>query len=642
MAHELRYRQVHLDFHTSEHIGGIGADFDPEKFATTLKRAHVDSVTLFSRCHHGWIYHDTRFPYRHPHLETNLMAQQIRACHAADIKCPIYITVGWDELQARLHPEWREVAADGRPAGAAPLEAGWKKLCFGSPYVDYVVEQTEEVLDIFGDEVDGLFFDIIFVSGAHSVWALAEYERQGLDPANEDDVRKMKNWLIHRYMSRVTDAVRAKNPRVPIFHNSGHVSPEFRPRLQYFSHLEVESLPTGGWGYNHLPLAARYTRTLHPEWLGMTGKFSETWGHFNSYKNPAALEFECFSALALGGKCSVGDQLPPCGQLDAATYDLIGGVYRQVEEREPWCKGAVPAVDIAVINAEVIPGAGDRANNAINIGVMRALAETQHQFDFVDFETDLSSYRLLILPDNIELSPAQIQKVDAFVANGGKVLATGNSGFGMAGFPAENLGTRAFSPDFAQLAGDDQAVVMYEPAIKVAATNNAEVVAEIFDPYFNRTYQHFCSHAHAPLEKLSGDPAALLTSSIGYLAHPVFQTYATHSMTWHRDLITRMINSLLPDPLVKLDGPRSIQAHVQTRGDETLVHLMHYIPERRGLRYDIVEDALSLAGATLRVRGQFTSGAFQPQGIPAEITQEGGYAVVPLPAISGHTILELK
>jgi len=222
------------------------------------------------------------------------------------------------------------------------------------------------------------------------------------------------------------------------------------------------------------------------------------------------------------------------------------------------------------------------------------------------------------------------------------VLATGNSGFGLAGFPAEKLGMRAFSPDFAQLSGQEQTVVMYEPAVKVAAAHNAQVLAEIFDPYFNRTYQHFCSHAHAPLEKSSGDPAALLTSSIGYLAHPIFQTYAIHSMTWHRDLITRMINSLLPDPMVKLHGPRSIQAHVQTRGDETLVHLLHYIPERRGLRYDIVEDALSLAGATLRVRGAFSSGTFQPQGIPAQITNEDGYSVIPLPAISGHTILELK
>src|SRR5687768_10764501 len=67
---ELRFRQIHLDFHTSQHVKGIGADFDPEAFVATLKKASVDSVTCFGRCHHGYIYYDTKkFPERrHPHL----------------------------------------------------------------------------------------------------------------------------------------------------------------------------------------------------------------------------------------------------------------------------------------------------------------------------------------------------------------------------------------------------------------------------------------------------------------------------------------------------------------------------------------------------------------------------------------------
>ena len=42
----MRYRQIHLDFHTSEHIPGVGAAFDPEQFAGTFKAAHVNSVTI--------------------------------------------------------------------------------------------------------------------------------------------------------------------------------------------------------------------------------------------------------------------------------------------------------------------------------------------------------------------------------------------------------------------------------------------------------------------------------------------------------------------------------------------------------------------------------------------------------------------
>ena len=50
---DLRFRQIHLDFHTSEFIDGIGSQFDPEEFAATLEKARVNSITCFARCHHG-------------------------------------------------------------------------------------------------------------------------------------------------------------------------------------------------------------------------------------------------------------------------------------------------------------------------------------------------------------------------------------------------------------------------------------------------------------------------------------------------------------------------------------------------------------------------------------------------------------
>ena len=74
-ANFLPYREIHLDFHTSEQIAGIGADFDPDEFADTLVKAHVNSITCFARCHHGWIYYDTELnpERRHPHLSRNLL-----------------------------------------------------------------------------------------------------------------------------------------------------------------------------------------------------------------------------------------------------------------------------------------------------------------------------------------------------------------------------------------------------------------------------------------------------------------------------------------------------------------------------------------------------------------------------------------
>jgi len=97
----LRYRQIHLDFHTSEHIPGIGADFDPDAFVSTLKAAHVDSITIFAKCHHGWSYYPTKVGKPHPQLaRPDLLGDMVKALAAADIESPIYISVQWDELTA--------------------------------------------------------------------------------------------------------------------------------------------------------------------------------------------------------------------------------------------------------------------------------------------------------------------------------------------------------------------------------------------------------------------------------------------------------------------------------------------------------------------------------------------------------------
>ena len=54
---DLNFRQIHMDFHTSEAIPDIAQQFNPEDFAKTLKNAHVNSITCFARCHHGWRYY---------------------------------------------------------------------------------------------------------------------------------------------------------------------------------------------------------------------------------------------------------------------------------------------------------------------------------------------------------------------------------------------------------------------------------------------------------------------------------------------------------------------------------------------------------------------------------------------------------
>jgi len=652
----LRFRQIHLDFHTSEQIPGIGSEFVAAEFVDTLQRAHVDSVTLFSRCHHGLIYHDTRFPAKHPHLTCNLLAEQLEACHKADIQAPIYITVGLDEYMAAEHPEWIEVDANGNRCGAGPLAAGWRKMDFASPYLDYVVEQTEEVLDLFGDEVDGLFFDIINVRGVHSKWCMKLFSEHNKRPDSPEDQAWLRRYLIDYYRRRVTDAVRAKNKTCRIFHNSGHIYPSWRDTLDTYSHLEIESLPSGGWGYAHFPVCMRYARNLGLDTLAMTGRFAKTWGHFSSFKPAAALEYECMHALALGAKVSVGDQLHPRGKLDEATYQLIGEAYAQVEAKEAWCDEVEPLTEIAVFNVEAVGAEDGRVDTSAN-GAYRILAEGRHQFDYVDQEHDWGKYKVMVFPDKIPFDRTINHKVANFLTGGGKILASHLSGLNAEGdafvthtWPAVKVGELPFHPDFLLPLGDMAAgllpteYVMYERGLQVTAAEDAEVLGQIWNPYFNRSFEHFCSHNHTPVDGPSPDPGILASWNVVYFAHPVFASFAKHGMVFYKYLVLNALKRLLPNPLVKSDAPSTLHVtwNRQPAKNRSVVHLLHYIPERRTQGADYLEDIIPLHDVTLQLRTSKPSKVYlAPSGEKLKAKVDGEYITVTVPRVEGHAMLVL-
>lgn len=648
----LAYRQVHLDFHTSEQIAGIGARFDAAAFARRLSEARVNSVTCFSKCHHGMIYHDTKFTAaRHPFLEVNLLKEQIEACHAAGIRVPIYISVGFDELMAREHPEWVEVTAEGKVRGAGPLEAGWRNLCFNTPYVDYVSEQTQEVLSLF--ETDGLFFDIIHQGPCCCRWCMAGMQEQGLNPEWEAD-RKAYAFQVRDDMKRRLAAeVRAVNPDCLIFWNSGHVDPTLRPSLDTYSHLELESLPSGGWGYDHYPLSVRYARNLGMDHLGMTGKFIKTWAGFGEYKNQAALEYEAFTALAEGSKVSIGDQLPPHGELDEATYELIGSVYRQVEAKEPWCAGAQAVTELAIFNPEEL-GVHDGRVDTAAAGAYRMLLEAHYQFDVVDSGMDWSRYQVVILPDKIRLTPALQEKLRSYLAEGGQVIASHLSGlaadrqeFTLPELGVRYLGEARYSPDYVVPGPEIQAGVlpaehvMFDRGLEVEAVDGTESLADVWHPYFNRTYAHFCSHRHTPVEKRSDFPAVVATERTVYFAHPIFSSFMRHGVRTYKLLVLNALQRLLPEKLVETNAPTTAHISLARQEGRTIAHVIHYIPEQRYREIQTIEEAIPLHDVELRVRldAEPARVYLAPDGTNLPFTWAEGRVEVTVPRVEGHAMV---
>jgi hypothetical protein len=664
---DLRYRQIHLDFHTSPAIPGIGAAFDAEEFAATLEKAHVNSVTSFVRCHHGHIYYQSKkHPERiHPNLVSpNLIIDQIEACHKRNIRVPLYTTVQWDEFSADSNRDWLCIDIEGREYGTKPLEAGFYRILdvFHPGYRQFLFDHVKEVCETM--PVDGFFFDIVAPRISYAKHWLDGVEKAGLNPEKPSDIQQFAAQMMRDWQNELTAFVQQFHPDATIFYNSGHIGPHHREEVDAFTHFELESLPSGGWGYLHFPQAMRLARTLGPDCMGMTGKFHTSWGDFHSYKNPAALQFECFQMLALNAKCSVGDQLPPNGKIDAATYDLIGGVYAEVEKKEPWCVGAKAVCDVALLTTESFASAQfEQRHPTIVMGAIRMLHELRVQFDIVDTKADLSQYKLLILPDEIPVATGLGMKLDAFLAQGGAIIASYHSGldpetggFFSDIFGVEEIGEAPYSPDF--IVPTDRigsklprtGHVMYKKGFEVRATASGDILASTEVPYFNRTWKHFCSHAHTPSSGNLSYPAIVQNRNCIYFAHPVFGQYNANAPLWVKTLVGDAIKLLLPDPVLEVGGPSSIIAALNEQSEQSeqkaekryILHLLHYIPERRGGAFDVIEDIIPVYDIPVRVKmpnAQFVQSV--PDGEILPFMQEGEYVTFTVPEINGHTMIEI-
>lgn len=661
---DLRFRQVHLDFHTSEYIPEVGADFNGEEFAERLEKANVDSITCFARCHHGWLYYPSKkhADLIHPGLVShNLLIDQIKACHDRGIKVPIYTTVQWDGRIMREHPEWLSVDEQGNYINTQNVEEPhfYHTICLNSGYREFFKEHLHDIMDVVGVEnIDGFFMDILFQVDCCCDHCKKKMEELHLDSRKKEVRLKYSLQMLEEFKTEITAVIRERVPEASVFYNSSHVGPASKDNFKEYSHLELESLPSGGWGYDHFPATSRYARTLGMDMIGMTGKFHTYWGDFHSLKNQAALEFECFNMLAMGAGCSIGDQLHPRGRLSEGAYDLIGKIYKSVRDKEPYCRAAKPVAEIAVLTPEEFYPEGEY-NLGISpslIGAVRMLQELSFQFDVIDSKTPMDSYQLIILPDCIYYNEELEKVMKNYIANGGKVIGSYDSCLNK--HSKDNIygiTWKEESPYYREFVMPNQTIgkdlykeeyVMYLRGHNVEA-NGGEVLMNKIEPYFDRSGKTFCSHQHAPSSGKVGYPEVIRNGNVIYFAHPIFKLYRKNAAKWCKLMLKDAIALCLEHKLVSHNGPSTMTTALNHQEQEKrdVLHILHYITEKRSEDIFTVEDVIPLYGVEFKIyTGNKNPAAVTlvPEEAAVPFVRDGQYISFRLDKIEGHSMISIQ
>lgn len=173
----------------------------------------------------------------------------------------------------------------------------------------------------------------------------------------------------------------------------------------------------------------------------------------------------------------------------------------------------------------------------------------------------------------------------------------------------------------------------YEAGSAVEAETHATVAARSWRGAFDRSSEHF------QVAQATRSAAVVATGSTEYLAVPVFRTYARHVYAFHRALVGAALERLLRQPLVRVEGPHTLEVSLCDLGRARILHLLHYVPRRRAPDLDIVEDMIRLREVAIAVRLDLPP---EQERKALEVKYVDGYARAVVPEVKGHAIVDCE
>ena len=632
------------DFHTPVTVPGVLKEFDVEAFTDQLVRCKVDFLTWHAKCNQGGAYYPTRIGIQHPGLDYDFFGKLAEACKRKNIRLSAYFNAGLSSEELIRHPEYMAISPEGLSLRENRNSPFVRSVCYNSPFREHLRDMALEVLANY--PVDGFFFDCLKVYPCICPTCIKKMQEQGLDYTNMQHLRAFNSQSYAEFAKMLTQAIRAVKPDSLIVFNCD----DKELVCDEHSHFECECLPTSHWGYDYLPLYCRYNRALagsDRQVLNMTGRFYK-WGDFGGLRPQAALEYDMFYGIAQGLRPDIGGHFHPRGDMDMAVFDRIYAVYSKLQQFDSYTDGAVNDNDTALIF--------DKTDPAPAKGLARMLDELKVQFDAVTDFCDWSKYNLLILADDLVLSEKGMQKLQAHLSAGKKVLALGKAALQSdkfpAEFPAEFVCRAPFEPAYFAPQGSlaeglqDMPLSIYAPAAGIKARSNETSAMKLVKPYMNAGWDGLrCNYYTAP-ECVSEYDFAAINDQVIQCAGSLGTGYLARAPYQLRLLLGNMIDALYgARKVVCKELPSYARAMVQKVADGELLHLMAYASEARGMCVTM-EDAATVCD--LEIAWQIPAGKkiakviLAPAGKELEYAVEENTAKIKLNRMDGYALIKVQ
>ena len=617
MWYEKSSRRILIDLHFPEWDKRILENFNAKQWIDNLIRANVDCGMFYAKDHYGNSYYPTKVGHQHKNLKgRDILGEVIKESKKKGLYTVVYLSLVWDKFVADNHPEWTMKDSKGNNIG----QLFSIHICYNSGYKDYFIQQVKELLKRY--KFNGFLFDMVnhAQDGCYCKTCKQLFkEKFGYAmPTEQTWDERWGGFLEFRYSSNqrfaedVVAEIKKISPETSVFFNyHGHPPYSWDMGMRPFQHSRFndynccETYPSEE-GVIHPSRGARFLEGLGKTFGIFIGRFNRAWDY--TTKPIPQLKWEVFTALANGANhVSLIDQPFHDGRLDEVVYNRLSPVYKEVKEKIALFRG-MPIKHVALYYSVKTRDwygreKSDRYLISFN-GAFKSLLESHLPTDIIFDETisleKLKEYPLLFLANVAILSEEEVEIFKDYVAQGGSLVATYETGlydeygrarkdFALAElFGANYAGKTEFEYNYIKMGQDilgkgieeENYVLVIGPGCLVR--NCAEAHGQLWVSFFNRTHEKFFSHNMHPPFKSVGP--AIIVNQYGkgrviYVPCRLAASYGSrYILPEHRKIMYNLVKYLVGEPPITVIAP--INAEVSVReapyGKGYIVHLIGF------------------------------------------------------------------
>jgi len=189
----------------------------------------------------------------------------------------------------------------------------------------------------------------------------------------------------------------------------------------------------------------------------------------------------------------------------------------------------------------------------------------------------------------------------------------------------------------------DMPLSLYSSGIDIEPLAGTCVEANLIKSYFPRVWDGEYAFYYNPPDKVTDKPALTINGKVAHFSHRIFMGYSDQASVELKTIFSNVLNKLLPDPLFKSENlPSFARAFVTEQPGRKMVHILSYIPEMRGPKTQIIEEAVELHNVKIALRndGQSPKQVYMAPGkeaVPFRINN--GYINATIPVSNGYSMV---